>query len=244
MIFDKKKLLDAAEYFTELAKQYTVGEGGLHRPKPFAPKNPAEDFPSLRQRFQKSSFLNGFQEFEINGIAFKLGKEGFHRFSYVAEGENAQVYESNDVIVRVTPHPNDDEYAGVQRTLVRNQCPLLLQADGFHQARRSRVRVEKLPYLVMAETESVPDIFEDVAKKSLEGTQFSFRPHSLDVGVFPDGTPVCVDPGMIRYRPAGRDLSEDFALIAANVKKLELPEPFSWVSPNGRFKQDAFFLKP
>ena len=98
-----------------------------------------------------------------------------------------------------------------------------------------------MPYIVMVPKPDIPDIFADISKAVLTGTHFKLVDFNKDVGVLPDGTPVYVDPDMIDFDGDEDELQADIAKIADNTRKLELPEPFSWVLPDGRFKQDQFF---
>lgn len=230
-------VIEAGEEFREIAKRYIRTPSGTYRP-PVDEKPNFQSFPTLKEDFCKNSSIEHFSDKEILYISQRLAEKNFHQFNYVAHGNLSRVYESNDLAVRVTQHPTeDDDY--MLRMAVRANCPLTLQASDYYQT-PEYIRVEILPYVVMVNKFRIPEVYKEVVYGVLSGTHFKLDT-CKDVGVLPDGTPVFVDTDPIEFTGNKENIEADIATIAENTRKLGLPEPFSWVLPDGRFKQTQFF---
>lgn len=178
----------------------------------------------------------------------QLLTKGLKEFSYVARGSSAVCLTSEGKAIRVGISPvkisNRTDLSDV-----RDPCSLILQPEhsvdvAFANARMG-VIFEALPYIHMINDNDIPEDFQKLVHALLSGTSYVANNEFKDLGVLPDGTPIYVDPGAINLKRKGLTASkEDAAVIEANADKLGWPKDLTWLLPNGRFKQEAFFPKP
>ena len=78
----------------------------------------------------------------------------------------------------------------------------------------------------------------------------SFKPYVRDmilkdIALLPDGTPVNVDPGQIRFQKnSDVSLSQSMDILLSRANELGLPDVFRWGQNDRTWKQDKFFPNP
>lgn len=191
-------------------------------------------------------FLDRVTQADLTTVAEFLEPLNLNNFRYAANGDTAVCFESGGRIVRVGSTPwTPAKPTGIQMDFVRHRCPLIVQADHVMTWEKKAV-FEILPFMALLPDNRIPEMYyTEIVGRVIQGTCFKTMSVSKDLAVLPDGTPIYVDPGAINLKSWDRQpTSRDFEIIRDNTKRLNLPEPLSWVLPGGRFKQDLFFPKP
>lgn len=199
----------------------------------------------LKRDFMRNQYIDDMQPAHLARVQKKLAGLNLHQFNFVADGTTSVCYESDGRIVRFGPAPVKLPPHLLERSYIRDACPLVLQAHHKMALSDINIFVEVMPYVATLCDSDIPDAFKNILPCVLDQTCFEVNVEFKDLAVLPDGTPVYVDPGAINLKDwAHQPTQTDFDKIAENTAKLGLPEPLSWVLPDGRFKQELFFPAP
>jgi hypothetical protein len=200
--------------------------------------------PDFASDFAHSVRLRRVNKERLISVSEFLKKQGFFEFHAVAEGGTAFCYESQGIAIRIGPMPSASP-SRVQLGDIRHCCPLVLQSHHSIAMPQAGMRSEIMPFVGMLEDGDIPESFQVMLPALLDKTCFEVNIEFKDLAVLPDGTPIYVDPGAINLKSWDEQPTvRDFDIIRENTQKLNLPEPLSWVLPDGRFKQELFFPKP
>ncbi|HEY8964288.1 MAG TPA: hypothetical protein VIN59_07495 [Alphaproteobacteria bacterium] len=183
-----------------------------------------------------------------------LRDAGFHTYELLAHGTTAVTFRME--------HANGHHYAlriGYDGdALNRAVSPNVVQP--FHRWESDIGIFEVLPMVQMLDlgdyetpqTQSQHGLYNH--HKSVLYTAFDYAAKMMrqtnhaqlrDVGILPDGTPLQVDPGNIVFDRSYRDQTQ---VILRNyfyaMNNSGVPEALKWLSSDGAFKQDKFFVNP
>jgi hypothetical protein len=243
-----KNYSDIADFFRTKAREgYKLTEGQYYPLTEIEYLDSPKPLINLQHVFKESITTRLYavsSRTAITKASDALSTIGLNEFSYVARGSSAICFTSNNHAiragVRTSKKPSRTDMGDI-----RDQCPLILQEN--HRVYISRVGLlfEVLPFISMIDDREIPTVFQDLVPKLLHQTCFEINNEDKDLGILPDGTPIYVDPGAINLRNwKQQPTAQDFETITENAQKLGWPKDLSWVLPDGKFKQEQFFLKP
>ena len=229
------ELEELAQFFVNIAQDKTRDVSWC--------SSAAQPFQGFEWEITSLSFLENLSHDNIAKAGERLSLNNLKEFTYASEGTSAVCLRNNDQAVRVGPLPDKRSKMLPQsrEEHIRDYCPLVVQPSYKMHFREAAVGIEQLPFLKMLEDHEIPGLFRRLLKGVFEETCFMACRSGSDLGVFTDGTPVYVDPGATWLRdPDVKPTEYDFARIRQNCLGMELPEPLSWILPDGRFKQELF----
>ena len=224
-----------ADFFTGVAEAV--------RCDPLMVEEKSRSLNRLEEKITKLHTLARLSSEDIILASEQLRFEGISEFSFAGQGSSAICLKDKMNAVRIGP-------AAIRKWLltresqqerVRDRCPLVIQPSFKMHFQRAAVYFEVMPLIKMVGDADIPMSFKRLMPQVVEGTCFEASVVNKDLGVLFDGTPIYVDPGAFRLKDYRVLPSEDdFQRIRENCEALKLPEPLSWVLPDGRFKQEIF----
>lgn len=243
-----EELDELAAYFIRIAEEgYVRLEKGQYQAKAIVNNDrPALSLPEHFKRITSNEFLKRLNTDDLAAVAKVFKPEGLSEFKFVAEGSYTACFESAGQAFRVGRMPGRSKVGDA-----RYNCPLIIQPN--HAAKltsksllSATIMFEALPFVTLINDESpAPWMFGRVLGEILDGTCFEPSSSTKDLAVLPDGTPIYVDPGAIKLEDESiLPTQKDFEIIRENTERMNLPEPMSWVLPDGSFKQYQFFPRP
>ncbi len=240
-----RDIQNLAGFFKEKAAQaYSCHEGGYiaNRAMKYDGGNRLVD---LKRDFMRNAYINDIKQSHLELVQEKLSSLHLRRFNFVADGSTSVCYESSRRIVRFGPAPVKLPPKFLERSYIRDACPLILQSDHRIELSEVNIFIEVMPFVATLCDSEIPDAFKNILPGILDQTCFEVNIEFKDLAVLPDGTPVYVDPGAINLKDWERQPTQaDFDKIRENTERMGLPEPLSWVLPDGRFRQELFFPAP
>lgn len=239
-------LQDMAAFFKETAETSYCHDGERYvARRAMKYRGGGQPLVDLKRDFSRNAYLDGMRVSHLQSVQKTLADIHLSRFNFVADGTTALCYESGGQVVRFGPAPVSTPPRRIERSYVRDACPLVLQAHHRMELKDVNVYAEVMPFVATLCDSEIPVGFQTILPRLLDQTCFEINVEFKDLAVLPDGTPVYVDPGAINLRNWERQPTQaDYDQIRENTAKLGLPEPLSWVLPDGRFKQELFFPAP
>ena len=218
-----------------------------------SPKDLPEALPSLCEAYEAACPYGGIIEPDFDA---SMKKAGFVSYTYLGSGDTADVMRAN--------HGNGHHYAmrlDVRFVDNRIVSPFIPQAFFTHDDMNTTdIKIETLPEVRMLQLRDLLEKDQDhydlepLQQETLSDVMRQFlaiagnRNHLdlKDVGIYPDGTPVFVDPGQLDYATRmDHDTAEQKMSALHRISSvLSLPEQFRWFAADGIWKQDKFFADP